>query len=264
MVCHCLILETARGLVLVDTGLGTADLDDPRGRLGVVFPLLTNPALSRDETALAHVERLGFRREDVRHIVPTHLDVDHAGGLSDFPAAQVHVLDAEHEAAMHPASLHERLRYRQTQWAHRPEWVVHSVVGERWFGFDAVRAVPGTDDEVLLVPLIGHTRGHSGVAVRTPGGWLLHAGDAYFFHAELDPTHPRCTPGLAFFQRTVAVDNLARLANQARLRELARDHAGEITIFSAHSPVELDALAAQGQAMAPLVMETYAELKQIL
>ena len=33
----------------------------------------------------------GFRREDVRHILVTHLDFDHAGGLPDFPDAVVHV-----------------------------------------------------------------------------------------------------------------------------------------------------------------------------
>jgi glyoxylase-like metal-dependent hydrolase (beta-lactamase superfamily II) len=31
------------------------------------------------------IERLGFRREDVRHIVITHFDFDHIGGLVDFP-----------------------------------------------------------------------------------------------------------------------------------------------------------------------------------
>jgi len=33
--------------------------------------------------------------------------------------------------------------------------------GERWFGFEAVRVLPATDGEVLLIPLHGHTRGHS-------------------------------------------------------------------------------------------------------
>ncbi|MCT9113339.1 MBL fold metallo-hydrolase [Streptomyces mirabilis] len=38
---------------------------------------------------------LGFDRTDVRHIVLTHFDADHIGGLSDFPHAQVHVTAAE-------------------------------------------------------------------------------------------------------------------------------------------------------------------------
>jgi hypothetical protein len=33
-----------------------------------------------------------------------------------------------------------------------------------------------------------------------------------------------------------------RLANQERLRELVREHGDQITVFSAHDPVELRAL----------------------
>jgi len=42
-----------------------------------------------------------------------------------------------------------------------------------------VRALPGARDDVLLIPLPGHSRGHCGVAVKTGEGWLLHCGDAY-------------------------------------------------------------------------------------
>lgn len=31
--CHCLLLETQQGLVLVDTGLGPQDVRDPQARL---------------------------------------------------------------------------------------------------------------------------------------------------------------------------------------------------------------------------------------
>src|SRR5215472_3288530 len=99
MCCHCLILETNDGLALVDTGLGTADIENPRRRLGGAFVAITRARLDPAQTALAHVERLGFRRTDVRHIVPTHLDLDHVGGLSDFPDAAVHVFEPELRAA---------------------------------------------------------------------------------------------------------------------------------------------------------------------
>ena len=49
--------------------------------------------------------------------------------------------------------------------AHGPLWTEHGAGGEAWFGFTAVRAV---GDDVLLVPLRGHTRGHCAVAVRRP------------------------------------------------------------------------------------------------
>jgi glyoxylase-like metal-dependent hydrolase (beta-lactamase superfamily II) len=99
-------------------------------------------------------------------------------------------------------------------------------------------------DDIALVPLIGHTRGHCAVAVKDERGWLLHAGDAYFFHGEVDPVRPHSTPGLSLFQRFVAMDDAVRLKNQARLRELVRDHVGTVRVFSAHDPTELDAMAA--------------------
>jgi glyoxylase-like metal-dependent hydrolase (beta-lactamase superfamily II) len=251
MVCHCLLVEGRDGLILVDTGLGTADLDDPAGRLGAGFVAVMGPPLSREETALAHVERLGFRRTDVRHLLPTHLDLDHAGGLSDFPDATVHILAQEHDAAQARRSVGERQRYRPMQLAHGPKWRRLTTGGDRWFGFESVRAVGRTDDQVLLVPLVGHTRGHCGVAVKTDTGWILHAGDAYFFHGEVHARRPHCPPLLSGFQSLVEVDRRARLGNQAKLRELVRHHGAEVTVVSAHCPVELDR-AVRAAAAAPV------------
>jgi glyoxylase-like metal-dependent hydrolase (beta-lactamase superfamily II) len=107
-------------------------------------------------------------------------------------------------------------------------------------GFASVRVLA---DDVLLVPLRGHTRGHTGVAVRRPsGGWFLHAGDAYFHHGEKE-TPPTCPSGLTFFQSAMQMDKAARLANADRLRSLRREHGDEITMFSAHDAVEYDELA---------------------
>jgi glyoxylase-like metal-dependent hydrolase (beta-lactamase superfamily II) len=108
-------------------------------------------------------------------------------------------------------------------------------------GFDAIRSLPDTDEDVLLVPLMGHTRGHCGIAVRTDEGWLLHCGDAYFFHGEMD-ADPHCTWGLKVFQNIVQMDGAQRLANQARLRELKQAQGHEVTLFCAHDPVELERL----------------------
>jgi glyoxylase-like metal-dependent hydrolase (beta-lactamase superfamily II) len=227
--------------VLIDTGLGTADVADARGRLGAGFVALTAPSLSRDETAIAHVERLGYKREDVRHIVPTHLDLDHAGGLADFPDATVHIFRKEYDAAMTRATRTERERYKPVHWAHGPKWQVHDVAGDTWLGFESVKCV---GQDVLLVPMIGHTRGHCAVAVRTAAGWLMHAGDAYCYRGEMHPTAPTCTPGLAAFQKIIAIDNDARVKNCKRLRELLRDHASSVRIFCAHDPRELDEMTA--------------------
>lgn len=244
MVCHCLLVETPAGLVLVDSGIGVADIADP-ARLGRPFVTVVRPRLDPRETAVAQIRALGFDAADVRHVVVTHLDLDHAGGIPDFPDAQVHVHASEHAAAMNP-SRRERERYRRPHFAHKPNWVLHREDGERWFDFDAVQALPGGGDDVLLIPLHGHTRGHCGVAVRTGDGWLLHCGDAYFHHGEM-LMPPECPSGLTAFQNIVQVDRAARVRNQQRLRELANAKAGVVLLISAHDPVELERCQGQTQ-----------------
>jgi glyoxylase-like metal-dependent hydrolase (beta-lactamase superfamily II) len=236
MVAHCLLIETEDGLVLVDAGIGLADCADP-SRLGGVFVNVVAPLLDPNETAARQIERLGLSRNDVRHIVLTHLDVDHAGGISDFPDAKVHVFAAEHRAAMQP-SWRERERYRACHWAHHPKWQLHDVDGETFMGLSAVRAI--VEPEVLLVPTAGHSHGHGAVAVKHRDGWLLHCGDAYFHKGEMQK-RPYCSAGMAAFQRIVASDNRTRLENQARLREIALNH-DDVQVFSAHDRDELHAL----------------------
>jgi glyoxylase-like metal-dependent hydrolase (beta-lactamase superfamily II) len=237
-------------LVLVDSGLGLDDIERAKDRLGGEFLALVRPALDPHEAAVRRVEALGFTRDDVRHIVLTHLDLDHAGGIADFPKATVHVHRTEHAAAMSPATRLEHRRYRQVHWAHGPKWALHEPKGEPWFGFECVRDIPGLPPEILIIPLHGHSRGHSGVAVETPSGYLLHAGDAYFHRSELDPDRRRCPPFLDLFQRIVEIDGAARMKNQHRLRQLARESSDEVRVFSAHDPVELEHLRERSEAVA--------------
>jgi glyoxylase-like metal-dependent hydrolase (beta-lactamase superfamily II) len=239
LVAHVVAIESSAGLVLVDSGIGTADVAEPERRLGRAFLASARPELDPERTALRQLERLGYRASDVRHIALTHLDLDHAGGLADFPHAKVHVFRAEHEAATNRLTRNEVQRYRPHQWAHGVDWQLHDVAGgERFYGFERVRAI--VEPEVLLLPSAGHSRGHAVVAVAQGDGWLVHAGDAYFHHDEVaDP--PRCPPGLALFQRLVAHDDAARQANQTRLRELKREAGGRVRVFSAHDEEELAA-----------------------
>ena len=117
-VCHCLLVETGRDLLLVDAGIGAADLQDPEGRLGKLFTRWVRPELDPAGTAAAAVAELGFSPREVTHVVLTHLDVDHAGGLADFPRARVHVSVAELDAAVRRQTRLERTRYNPAHWAH--------------------------------------------------------------------------------------------------------------------------------------------------
>jgi len=239
LVCHCLLLETRRsGLVLIDTGFGMRDVHAARQRLSSTFLRLMRPALDERSTAQRQIETLGHRASDVQHIVLTHLDFDHAGGLDDFPHARVHLLEEERRTADNRRTWLDRQRFRPAQWSGRNHWRTYEAGGDPWFGFSCVRALDGLDEDVLLVPLLGHTRGHCGVAVASGfDRWLLHCGDAYFWGPEMR-AQPRCTPGLRMYQTMMEQDRHARLHNQARLRALKMEQRGKVRLFCAHDAWE--------------------------
>ena len=243
MVCHCLLIETASCLVLVDTGIGSQDVLNPASRLGNAFVAMGRPRLSMDETAVAQIRQLGYDPKDVRHILPTHLDLDHAGGLADFPHAQVHVYKPELDQIIRP-TWRDKIRFRAAQFSHHPRWVAHETFDEAWFGFKSTRVIPELDVDIRMVPLIGHTKGHAGIAVQQNDKWLLHCGDAYFHHSQVS-VNGKMPLGLAAFERLVQTYPLARANNVAKLCNLAQQHSQEVELFCAHDAVEFDRYHAQ-------------------
>jgi len=242
MICHCLLIETEKDLILVDSGIGLKDLENPKKRLGAAFIHVVRPKFSEEETAIRQIQKLGLDPKDVTHIILTHLDLDHAGGISDFPNAKVHLLKSELTAAEKTNNIplwQRRLGYRPVQWDHEPYWQTYEASkGENWFGFDCVKSLEGLPPEILMVPLLGHSPGHCGVAIQTNNGWILHAGDAYFFHEEIDPNRPSTTPLLFAFQNLIQEDSKTRKQNLNRLRELNKNHSSEVSIFCSHDVTE--------------------------
>lgn len=235
---HCLLVETSVGLVLVDTGYGLQDVRHPHERLPWLWSAILNVRLKEADTALRQVEALGYGARDVRHIVLTHLDFDHAGGIEDFPEARVHVLAAEKRAAGQRAGFVGAQRYRPAMWDDVSDWRAYAPQGDDWLGFEAVRQLDGLPPEILMVPLRGHTEGHAGVAVQTDTGWLLHAGDAYLHHSQMADGRGN-TPGLRAYQHIMDSDRPARRRNQQRLRDLCATHGERVQVFCSHDRVEL-------------------------
>jgi len=215
----CLLIETSDGLVLVDTGPGQEDYLHKPGIIRV-FQLVTKVILDPDETALRQVARLGYRSEDVRHIVLTHMHFDHCGGLPDFPLAKLHLHRKEYDAFMGPLRRWTDLAYIRRHIAHAPDIALYDDAGEKWYDFNAIR-LPFTP-EMWLVPLHGHTRGHCGVAVKQEYGWFFNAADA----------------GAVYNNETPAwLIKLVLGPHDERLRRFMRDHP-EVRLVNSHMAPE--------------------------
>ncbi len=241
VVCHVLLVETENGLVLVDSGFGLKDCADPT-RIGPTRYVL-RPRFDVTETAARQVEALGYHREDVRHIITTHFDIDHIGGIADFPDAQIHVTAAEAFGAMQAPTRMEKFRFRPAQWAHGPKVVEHEPDGEKWRGFAAAKELDAISPGIVLVSLPGHSRGHACVAVDAGHRWVLHCGDSFYYAGTLDG-RSRVPLAIKLSETTIAFDRKAVRNNHARLIELYSRREPDLLMVSAHDPKLLaDAIA---------------------
>lgn len=225
---NCLLVETDDGYLLVDTGFGQQDYLKPSPLMRMFTGLLRSPR-NLEETALRQVERLGVPPDDVRHIVLTHMHLDHAGGLPDFPWANVHAHRSEFDIAMR-RSLPLGPFYRPEHWAHNPLWVLYDTIQVDWFGFEAIDILPGLKPRIMLLPLPGHSPGHCAVAIELDNGWLLHCGDAtYPFYRMDDPRQPYGEPPSWLVRWLLG-------PHTPRLRELYEQHNDKISFICGHDP----------------------------
>jgi glyoxylase-like metal-dependent hydrolase (beta-lactamase superfamily II) len=172
----CLLIEADQGPVLVDTGLGLGDYSHPTW-FTQLFRIITVMPFDPNEAAFHQVQRLGYKPQDIKHIILTHMHFDHCGGLPDFPQAKVHVHKREYGAFTDGKILHwDEYAYIPRNIEHHPEIVLYDTVDSKWYDFDAIR-LP-FEPEMYFIPLFGHSRGHCGVAIRTMKGWFFHAADA--------------------------------------------------------------------------------------
>jgi len=230
VVCHCLAFAENDSIILVDAGIRLLDVHNPVTRLGAELIEAAGFQFNEADTAIRRLEALGLRPAHVTDIVLTHGDPDHVGGLADFPGARVHIA-AEELANIERGSP----RFVQKLFEHGPNWKISAAKSVSWFGLPARSLDLPVTSKVLLVPLHGHTHGHCGVAVETEGGWMLHAGDAYFLREELtEADHP-----VAGLSAARAQDSEARKASLANLSRIHAEHADAVSMFCYHDISEL-------------------------
>ncbi|WP_459615882.1 N-acyl homoserine lactonase family protein [Bordetella sp. 2513F-2] len=165
------VLRRGEEVYLVDTGFGQ-EAASQRGR-----QLLLRPAQG--------LALLGIQAESIRDIIITHLHYDHAGTLDDFPAATLHIQDAEAAYATGRCMCHAVLRH-----PYDVEDIVDFVrtlhAGRVRFHRGTATLAPG-----LSVHLVGgHTAGLQIVRVWTQRGWVVLASDATHLYGNIDRDAP--------------------------------------------------------------------------
>lgn len=175
---HCYLVRHPQGLLLWDCGLNDAIFHLPNHTLqhGRFQFEVTNPLADQ-------LARLGVSPQEIRFLVFSHLQIDHAGNTNLFPNAQVLIQSAERDFAFQPDA---------AAWGYCIE--DYACIGEADLPKDQQSRVTQLhgdadvfgDGRVRILSAPGHTPGHQVLYVEGSRGPLLFSGDLYY--APKDPS----------------------------------------------------------------------------
>lgn len=124
----------------------------------------------------AYLERLGYRTEDVRHVVLSHLHFDHTGYMCAFPQACFHLRESEWSLAIPPS---------------RNDYIAADYMPAREYRFDYIPEDVDFDlfgdGSVICLDTKGHSPGHQSFLITLPvSGRILLTADAAHMQAFFD------------------------------------------------------------------------------
>jgi glyoxylase-like metal-dependent hydrolase (beta-lactamase superfamily II) len=199
-----LVEHPGAGPLLVDTGFHASVAANPKENLGRLSQYtFKDIEMKPDQAAAAQLRARDIEPADVKAVVMTHLHIDHASAVADFPEATFAISKAEWAAATDQGQFHG---YVQRQFDHAFDYRLLDFEDgdtDSFSGFGRSFDLFG-DGSVRAVYTPGHTLGHLSVVLRTAAGEVLLAGDAIYLRRTLDDDHlPYRTEDEHLFRRSL-------------------------------------------------------------
>src|SRR6266853_637186 len=205
------LVNTVKQLILVDAGAGTWWGGEALGRLA------------------GSLRSAGYTPEEVDLVLVTHLHSDHVGGLTAqdgkrvFPNAEVYVAKAESDFWLSREIAAKAPKDAQPFFQSAQALAAPYIKAGKWHTFSGSEQIV---DGMQLVPLTGHTPGHTGYEFSSKGQRILFWGDT--IHAQrVQLQHPEVTAIFDIDQNAAAATRLQLLP------KLVREH---VLIAGPHMP----------------------------
>jgi N-acyl homoserine lactone hydrolase len=186
-----LIRHPSAGAVLVDTGLHPSIATDPKENFGSLGARFGKPTLAPGEDAPSQLRERGLEPGEVPIVVMTHLHMDHASAISEFPNSTFIVSEKEWSFAAGGASPVMN-GYRRAHFDYAFDY--RTVDFDRG-GIDSYATFGRAfdlfgDGSIHLAYTPGHSPGHMAVVARLSEHDFVIGGDAMYMLSQLDGSEP--------------------------------------------------------------------------
>lgn len=185
--CPCfLIRHPGAGAVLVDTGLHPSVASDPKHSFGATLARWLRPTLEPGMDVVSRLRERDLEPEDIGVVVMTHLHVDHASAISEFPDSVFVVAKLEWESASEGRPTARGYRHAQIDFAFDYRTVDYDGPRISSYGsFGRTFDLFG-DGSVRLAFTPGHSAGHQSVICRLASRDFVIGGDAGYTLAQIE------------------------------------------------------------------------------
>jgi len=194
------LVNTGKQLILVDAGAGTWWGGARLGRL------------------VGSLRSAGYTPEEVDLVLVTHLHSDHFGGITTqdgkrvFPNANVYVAKTESDFWLSPEIAAKAPKEAQPFFQSAQAIAAPYIKAGKWHTFSGSEPIV---DGMQIVPLHGHTPGHTGYEFSSKGQKILFWGD--IIHAQrVQLQHPEVTAIFDIDQTAAAATRNQLLSKLAR------------------------------------------------
>jgi N-acyl homoserine lactone hydrolase len=182
-----LIRHPSAGAILVDTGLHPSVATDGEENFGRLANRLGRPTLAPGADVPAQLRKRGLDPGEIPVVVMTHLHIDHASAISEFPNSTFVLSEIEWQAA----TVGPKPRLNGYRRAHFDFAFDYRTVDFDRGGIDSYASFGRTfdlfgDGTVRLAYTPGHSAGHISLVCRLKERDFVIGGDAVYMDGQLD------------------------------------------------------------------------------
>jgi N-acyl homoserine lactone hydrolase len=175
-----LVEHPGAGVILIDTGLHPSVAIDPKQNFGRLLAFnYRGIKMSQEQAVPAQLRARGLDAADVRFVLMTHMHVDHASAVSEFPNATFVLSKQEWDAAVEGKVTEGYVKRQFDYGFDYRTFDFESRETESFANFGRSFDLFG-DGSVRAVFTPGHTHGHTSFVLRLREREVLIAADAAY------------------------------------------------------------------------------------